>query len=257
MNNISRLLLVIVLVISFIPLYAENDEWLSNEVLMQLSEIRREMGNLKKEVGRLGSDLDSLKKAVKDISNKKGGAGFSIGKGKSLGKNPDAKFAIVEFTDYECPYCARYHNKTWGKIKENYVDNGKMQYFVRDFPLSFHRKARGAAIAAGCADVQGDYANMHDELFINNSQLGNELYSQLAQEIGLDINQFEECLKDGKQEIKVESDIELGQRIGVKGTPAFFIGRFDDGEHLTDIKALSGAQPFSSFKRIIDSVLNQ
>ncbi len=121
--------------------------------------------------------------------------------------------------------------------------------------MGFHGEAKPAAIAANCAGEQGAYWNMHDRLFENQGKLNSKLYEQIATEFNLDLAQFKGCLKDPEQEKRVDSELALGERIGVSGTPAFLMGRLKDGR-LTDIKALSGAQPFSSFTRIIDSMVN-
>ncbi len=234
------------------PLLA-SDDWLANEVLTQLSDIRRDMSGLKKQVQQLRTEIDALKTKAGD-SQGNVGASFDIGEGKRFGK-ADAEYAIVEFTDYECPFCARHNQKTLGKIKKKYVDSGKLQYLVRDFPLGFHRKAKSAAIAANCAEDQDAYKKMHDQLFESQSKLSGKLFEQIAANLELDMVMFKECLTDPKQEARINDEIALGERIGISGTPAFLIGRLKNGQ-LTDIKALSGAQPFSSFTRIIDSVIN-
>src|SRR5690606_19222030 len=87
-----------------------------------------------------------------------------------------AKVAIVEFTDYQCPYCAQYHSETFENLKKEYIDTGKVQYVLRDFPLDFHAYAKGAAIAANCAGEQDAYWQMNHQLFSNQSELGDGLY---------------------------------------------------------------------------------
>jgi len=235
------------------PVFA-SDDWLANEVLTQLADIRRDMSGLKKQVQQLRTEINELKIKAGDSQGRAGATSFDIGKGKSLGK-ANAEYAIVEFTDYECPFCARYNQKTLGKIKKKYVDTGKLQYLIRNFPLDFHQGAKLAAIAANCAGAQGAYPKMHDQLFENQHKLSRELYEQIAVDLGLDMGRFKKCLIDPEQEAEINNEIALGKRIGISGTPAFIMGRLKDGQ-LTDIKALSGAQPFSSFTRIIDSMIN-
>lgn len=156
-----------------------------------------------------------------------------------------APVTIIEFSDYECPFCGRYYEQTLPQIISEYVNNGKVKIVFRDFPLGFHSKAQKAGEAAECAGEQGKYWAMHDKLFDNQGSLDVDDLKTYAGEIGLNTAQFDTCLDSGKMADEIAKDMSDGQSYGVKGTPAFFInGRF-----------LSGAQPFSAFKQIIDEEL--
>lgn len=165
---------------------------------------------------------------------------------KILG-DPNAPITIVEFSDFECPFCGRFYSQTLGQLKEEYIDTGKVKLIYRDFPLSFHPQAQPAAEAAECANEQGKFFEFHDLIFENQSLLGPATYSQWAADLGLDVEQFDSCLDDGKYRAEVQADFAAGQAAGVSGTPTFFI----NGQKIV------GAQPFSVFKQIIDAELAQ
>lgn len=159
--------------------------------------------------------------------------------------NPDATVTIVEFSDFECPFCGRFYSQTYGQIKSEYIDTGKVKYVFRDFPLGFHSKAQKAAEAAECAEEQGKFWEMHDMLFENQNNIAVKDIKGYARDLELDGEAFDECLDSGKYYDEVQEDMADGAGAGVTGTPAFFING----------QMLSGAQPFSSFKQVIDAEL--
>jgi protein-disulfide isomerase len=159
--------------------------------------------------------------------------------------NKDAEVTMVEFSDYECPYCGRHFSQTYPQIKKEYVDTGKVRIVFRDFPLSFHPNAQKAAEAAECAGEQGKYYEMHDKLFTNQKALDVNSLKAYAQQIGLNIGKFNSCLDSGQMAGEIRKDMTDGQSYGVQGTPGFFVnGAF-----------ISGAQPYEVFKQAIDAEL--
>ena len=159
--------------------------------------------------------------------------------------NKDAKVTIVEFSDYECPYCGRHFSETYPQIKKDYIDTGKVKIVFRDFPLSFHPNAQKAAEAAECAGEQGKYYGMHDKLYQNQKALDVASLKTYAQQIGLNIAKFNSCLDSGQMAGEISKDMADGQSYGVQGTPGFFVnGKF-----------ISGAQPYGVFKQAIDGEL--
>lgn len=162
----------------------------------------------------------------------------------------DAPVTIVEYSDFECPYCARYFTETYPQIKEQYIDTGQVRYIFRHFPLTSHSQARPAAQATECAGEQGKFWEMHDALFENQaSWAGNAeapaLFVGLAEELGLDGAEFEACLSSEKYAARVQEDLDAGIADGVDGTPGFFVNGV----------ALSGAQPFAAFQQQIEYFL--
>ena len=160
----------------------------------------------------------------------------------------DAPVTIVEFSDYECPFCARFYSQTLSQIKSNYIETGKVKFVYRDFPLGFHQQAVPAALAANCAGEQGKYFEYHDKLFLGGGAAGktDADYKTWAEELGLNVAEWETCLSDPAQAAEIQKDFRDGSAAGITGTPGFIING----------QLISGAQPFSVFKQIIDAALN-
>ncbi len=159
--------------------------------------------------------------------------------------NKDAPVTIIEFSDYECPFCGRHFQETYPQLKKDYIDTGKVKLVYRDFPLSFHPMAMPAALAAECVKEKGGdegYFKFHDKVFQNQQSLNAENLKKWARELGYDINT---CFDSQKYRGEVQNDIQEGSAAGVQGTPSFFING----------KQLSGAQPFAAFQQAIDAEL--
>jgi protein-disulfide isomerase/plastocyanin len=157
----------------------------------------------------------------------------------------NAPVTIIEFSDFECPFCGKYVAETYPQIVKDYIETGKVKYVFRDFPLDFHPSAQKAAEAAECAGEQGKYWEMHDVLFENQDALGVDTLKMYAVSLGLDTVEFDNCLDSGAMAEEVLADLADGQAYGVSGTPGFFING----------KLLSGAQPFEAFKQEIEAAL--
>ena len=172
--------------------------------------------------------------------------------------NTDAPITIIEFSDFQCPFCARFHTQTFPLILEQYIETGKVKLVFRDFPIqSIHPNALPASIAAECANEQGKFREMHDMLFDNQNQWNKQktvdalsLFSKYATEIQLEQKTFDSCLTSGKYIDEIRKDLDDGRNYGVSGTPGFFVGNEKIG-----FVELKGAQPFDSFKKIIDAQL--
>ncbi|NOX71204.1 MAG: DsbA family protein [Candidatus Micrarchaeota archaeon] len=161
--------------------------------------------------------------------------------------DPNAPVTIVEWSDFQCPFCGRFFRETLTQIEENYIKTGKVKLVYRDFPLSFHQYAQKAAEAAECAGEQGKFWEMHDKLFSEGVDGGVDTYKRYAQQIGLDAGEFNNCLDAGKMASEIAKDIKDGQANGIRGTPGFIING----------KLVSGAQPYANFKAIIDAALRE
>lgn len=156
-----------------------------------------------------------------------------------LGKT-DAPITIIEFSDYQCPYCQSWNKQTWTQIKAKYGD--KVRFVYMDFPLdSIHPEAVPAAEAADCAGEQDHYYDYHDLLFSGSKTLGADTYQAYAEQLGLKMDQFKQCVSDRKYQKEVESDLSFASNLGVRSTPTFFINGL----------ALVGAQSFDVFDQII------
>jgi protein-disulfide isomerase len=162
--------------------------------------------------------------------------------------DPDAPVTIVEYSDYQCPFCAQYTSDTWSRLKAEFVDTGRVRYVFKDFPLiNIHPQAPKAHEAARCAGEQGSYWEMHDLLFVGQAEWAGypdhlTVFKRYAAGLGLDAATFDACLDSGRWAEAVNADLSEGARLGVRGTPSFFV----DGYPLV------GAQPYETFQYAIE-----
>lgn len=168
--------------------------------------------------------------------------------------SPNAPVTLVEFTDYQCPYCRRFHEQTWPELKRAYIDTGKVRFIVRDLPLDFHDQALPSAIAARCAGEQDRYWPMYEALLGQTEPLGKDTARKLAIAAGIDLPTFDACVRNPGLRRAIETDIAEAQRIGVTGTPGFVIAQRRDGQ--LEGTLLLGAQPTAAFTTRIDALLN-
>lgn len=159
--------------------------------------------------------------------------------------NKKAPITIVEFSDYQCPFCSRFHD-TMNQVMQNYPD--KVRWVFKHFPLeSIHPNAKKAAEAAECAGDQNKFWEFSDEVFANQGSLSVSYLSTIAKNLGLNTDKFESCLSSGKYVKKVENDLSEGQKLGVKGTPGSFING----------KNIPGAVPYSQIETMIKTELGK
>ncbi len=194
-----------------------------------------------------------------EVSKKASANGFSLDGDYFLGSK-NAKVTIIEFSDFQCPFCARFQEQTFPSLKEKYIDTGKANFVFKFFPLNnIHRNALPAAVAAECVGRQGKFYDMVDLLFKKRSEWENladkvalnAKLSSYAKSLGLNQKDFDACLKSQSILDKVQSDFNEGQSKGVAGTPAFFIGNEEQG-----FIKISGAQPLSVFEEAINKILS-
>ena len=175
----------------------------------------------------------------------------------------DAQVVMIEFSDYECPFCQRYHLNTYPEIKSTYIDEGRIGYVWKDFPLSFHDPlATDQAVAAQCVmRLEGSekYFEYADKIFETTEGGGNGMdesqLNDLAEEIGVDKADFDACADNDETLAKVEANIEVGAAAGIAGTPGFVIGVIEDG--VVKGEVVSGALPFANFQDVINSYLEE
>ena len=174
----------------------------------------------------------------------------------SLG-DPSSKVTMIEFSDYQCPFCGRYANQTMSQVIDEYVKSGKVRYIFRNFPLEqVHPFAEKAAEASACAGDQGKFWEAHDRFFKNQQTLDVKQMQAHASALGLDALKFQQCLDSGKYASRVRADVVEGQKYNVRATPSFFFGTQVKDSKLKAEKFLSGAVPYQNFKDLIESLLN-
>ena len=223
--------------------------------------LEKEMGEIKKEMGEIKREIKALREFLQSVIRKPGPArpeGPKRGKA-SIKDDPylgdsAAKVVIVEYSDFQCPYCGRFYRTTLPEIKKRYIDTGKVGYVFKDFPLDFHKQARKAAEAAHCAGEQGKYWEMHDKIFDEQRKMRIEDFVDHAGVLGLDEGGFKTCIDSGRHSVGINEDIASGRANKVSGTPAFLVGTINEGGEVEGVM-LVGAQPFPAFAVILDDLL--
>ena len=211
--------------------------------------IKTELADIKKQLADIRQLLSQRPAPPANVRSK-----VSVGDSPSLGQ-PDAPVTLVEFSDYQCTFCGRFFKQTFAALKTDYIDTGKLRYVFRDFPLdTLHPQARKAAEAAHCAGAQGHYWEMHDILFNNQNALQVDNLKAFARELGLDTDAFNACLDQGTYAEAVNQHRAAGAQAGITGTPGFFIGK-TRAEGTLEATLLKGAQPITTFRQVIDGLL--
>ncbi len=172
-----------------------------------------------------------------------------IPKGIPVLGNPNAKLTIVEFADFQCPYCAKFHKEVFPAIKAKYIDTGKVKFIYMDYAF-LGQESLDAAEAAKCANEQGKFWEYHNEIY--NSQTGqsrgvfnSDVFKGFAQKIGLNVTQFTECTLGSKYDKTISEELALGSKYGISGTPGFLIGK----------QMVKGSSSVTAFEQAIDSQL--
>lgn len=224
-------------------------------------ELREEIEALKRGQEQIRRDLAEIKRLL-EAQRRPAPAGPAVeGVRFDLGENPiqgdpAAKLTLVEFTDYQCPYCSRHVTATYPQIAAEYIDTGKLRYASLDLPLeSIHPLAFQAARAAHCAGDQGRFWEMHARLFANQRAL--EPWSAHAEALGLDVARFDACMESDAHVEAVRADMAEAAKAGARATPSFVLARTDpdDAGTVTGLAFIRGAQSFSTFKSEIDAAL--
>ena len=234
---------------------------LASNAMADMSEVERQ------QFQKMQQDIEMLKKQVQVLAREQRmqpsappvievapkPRSISLGTIQPLG-NPDAKVALIEFADYQCPYCERFYTQSFGSLKNRFIDSGKVMYVFRDLPAPNRQQALPAAIAARCAGEQGKYYEMQSLLFSNGKRLKDGSYTRFAKKLGLDDAKFSACLLDNNQVERIRQDIVDAQNLGIRGTPTFYIGTVK-GNKVVDPKQIVGALPYSYFKQALESAL--
>jgi protein-disulfide isomerase len=171
----------------------------------------------------------------------------------------NAKLTLIEFTDYESPFCARHARETMPRIEKDYIQTGKVKYVVRNFPVEIiHKSAFRAAEAARCAGEQGKFWEMHARLLAAQKALDPQGLSESAGALGLDVAKFQACLDSGKDAATIRKDLAEAEKVGVRATPTFFFGLTQaNGSKITAVRMLRTAEKFSAFQQAIDGMLTE
>ena len=212
------------------------------------------------EITRLATRVDSLAVTVAAMKAAMQGGSLTAPaetvtvatSGAAVLGSESAPVTIVEFTDYQCPFCARHARSTLPSLISEFVDQGTVRYVIRDLPLEMHPLATPSARAARCASGQGakQYWQYHDALFHAQPQLAESSFVGIARKLGLDLPRFEACLGSPAVAAMVEQDAAGAAKAGLTGTPSFVIGRAEGGS-VTGV-VVRGAYPLTHFREAIE-----
>jgi len=215
----------------------------------------RSLGDLVQQVASLRSEQERM---AGQLTGRTGftPADVDVTGAPALGPADDV-VTLIEFSDYECPFCIKYFTQTLPLIQANYVATGKIRYVFKDFPVDAnHPMAIRAHEAAHCGMEQQKFWALHVKLF---SAPGTHTPDQLvarATEAGLDVPAFKACIASGRTTAAIRASVAVAEQLGADGTPAFYLGTRDlSNQHVHVVKMIDGAQPYSAFQEAIDELL--
>lgn len=226
-----------------------------------LKAIRQEIESLKAGVGAVQRDVQDIKNLLQGLRQPPPSPvtpesmEMSLSSAHARGGD-GARVVLVEFSDFQCPFCGRHAKQTLPQIERDYVATGKVLYVMRNLPLEqIHPDAFRAASAAECAGDQGKYWQMHEKLFGNQQALSAADLTRYAQESGVEPKAFQQCMDANQHEAKIRQDLTDAVRAGVNSTPTFFLGFREAGDKVKIVRRVSGAHPYPVFKAAIDGLL--
>ncbi|MGY5151740.1 MAG: DsbA family protein [Candidatus Nitrosopumilus sp. bin_6a] len=206
-------------------------------------------------------ELEKLEQRMEELKTPEISLFFQISKDNDpiLG-DPKAPVSIIEFSNYQCQFCARFYSDTLPLLYSEYIETGKVNIIYRDFPIQkIYSNAMSTALASECANEQGKFWEYHDMLFETQNSWKQSKYDlliltlkQFAKELNLNQEKFDSCLDSSKYAEEINQDIADGEKYLVLGTPTFFVGNEEMG-----YSSIFGGQTFSDFRIVIDEKLNQ
>jgi hypothetical protein len=159
---------------------------------------------------------------------------------------------LIEFADFQCPFCARFVRDTYPELRREFIESGRLKHVFRNVPLPIHPLALQAAVAAECAHEQGRYWEMNRRLFAHQDALESEHLREHARAVGLDDTRFGECIAQGTVTERIGRDLSEAERLGIRSTPTFFIGTAEPSGETRLLMRIAGAQPYQEFKSALD-----
>lgn len=238
-----------------LPSHAQQAEPTSDELHTLMEEVR----GLKAQQEKVLEGMEEIKLLVLTANHGSTSAdvpAVTEVSGEIFRGEPSATVVIIEYGDFECVFCRRFENDTYPQIRDAYIRTGKVRYYFRDLPLQIHPFAMSSARAARCAMEQGKFWQMHDELLAGETQLSAGDIDRHAKAIGLDVGKLDACMGSDRHTDTIRSSVQSAGKIGVRGTPTFFMGILDPkGSTVTVSKIFRGNQPFDDFKAALDPLL--
>ena len=234
---------------------------------ISLGQSTEELKSLRKELEEIKQGQSTIQKELQEIKSLLRGrvaapppepqnVVLSV-KGDVFKGDKNAKLTLIEFSDYQCPFCARHSRDTLPQLEREYIATGKVKYVFRNFPIeSIHPLAFKGHEAAHCAGEQGKYCEMNGRLFANQKAMSPKDLSDHAQALALDMPKFQQCLDSGKHAAKIRKDLADGQNAGVQGTPSFFLALPEPNDGMVKaVRMIRGAQPYAAFREAIENLL--
>ena len=212
----------------------------------EIEALRREVADLREDLANLRASLGRARPII------------TLADGPTRG-NEDALVALIEFSDYECPFCLRHSRETMPLIEQNYISTGRILYSFRDFPIdALHPQAIRAHAAVQCAADQGRFWEMHTGMFGVAATHTPEALELRAAQIGLDPTQFRDCMASNTHTAAIRQSVSTVESFGATGTPTFFIGIIDKSTGTVRItRAMTGALPYAQFAQALETALAQ
>ena len=226
--------------IALVPL-AAADKGITHE---QADEILKELRQIRELLEKQGTPAPAGQQQITRANVSTEGA-FALG-------SKDAPLTMVEFTDFQCPFCQRFHVQTFAELKKNYIDTGKLRFVSRDLPLDFHPNAMQAAQAGRCAGEQGQFWPMRDRMNSNPDKLDMANLVEAAQDLKLNVTKFRACIESGKYKDAIRSDALVAEKIGANGTPSFVLGKSKPDS--VEGELIVGAMPYEVFDQKIKAL---
>ena len=228
-----------------------------------LDAIRKELAAIRAQQEAMQKDITAIKNLLSGQAQAARPSGPQLPPslnitGRPSKGSPQATVVMVEFTDFQCPYCRSYVASIFPEIDKDYIKTGKIRYVVKNLPLQqIHPQAYQSAMAAMCAADQGRFWEMHDRLFANQRQLDPDQLQKYASESGADKGKYKSCVASKAPETMIREDVEEASQARIGGTPAFILATAGaDGASIVPGRIIIGAQPYSTFKNALDSLLS-
>jgi protein-disulfide isomerase len=218
----------------------------ADQILQELQQIRELLQKQQAQLARLATSAPAAGTPPEKVQISVGSGWYAIGR-------TDAPVTLVEFADYQCPFCRRFQSDAYAKLKKNYIDAGKVRFISRDLPLDFHPYSLIAAEATRCAGDQQKYWEMRDALIANTSPWGYDVITKAAENLSLDMQSFQTCVQLQKYKADVQKDASEAAALQISGTPTFVLGK--SAKDRLDGVRIVGAQPFETFQSAIDALL--
>ena len=222
-----------------------------------LAKLQDEVARINVQQQQILASLDELKKMMRGPAQPALKPPPTMGvTGEPFKGDAAAKLAIIEYADFQCPFCRRFEHDIYPQIRDSYVNTGKLKYFHRDMPLSFHEGAMPAARAVHCATEQGKFWEMHDSLLGDAASLSAADIDQRATKLGMNVPELDKCISSDKFADVIQRSVTEASVMQIGGTPTFIIGTLDAQGNVMSVKqTVVGASSFETFKAALDPLL--